>query len=182
MTATRTETDSFGPIEVPASAYWQLLEIDCLEYTVMVRQDVAIDSAGKVLRAAAGTGSSKIEYRTTMAAYASVACRLGNISGEPLNSVAAAVSQVTINCQAVTIKPAAVTKGDAYLTFNASPAIDTLSYNWTVSAGTILSGQGTPSILVNAAIPAGESITASVELGTHPSCRNRAASATVTMP
>ncbi len=167
---------------VPASAYWQLLEIDCLEYTVMVRQDVAIDSAGKVLRAAAGTGSSKIEYRTTMAAYASVACRLGNISGEPLNSVAAAVSQVTINCQAVTIKPAAVTKGDAYLTFNASPAIDTLSYNWTVSAGTILSGQGTPSILVNAAIPAGESITASVELGTHPSCRNRAASATVTMP
>ncbi len=167
---------------VPASAYWQLLEIDCLEYTVMVRQDVAVDSTGKVLRAVAGTGSSKIEYHTTMAAYASVACRLGVISGEPLNSVAAAVSQVTFNCQAVMIKPAAVTKGETYVTFNASPAIDTLSYNWTVSAGTILSGQGTSSILVNAAIPAGESITASVELGTNPSCRNRVASATVRMP
>jgi TPR repeat protein len=167
---------------VPASAYWQLLEIDCLEYTVMVRQDAAVDSAGKVLRAAAGTGSSKIEYRTTMAAYASVACRLGNISGEPLNSVAAAVSQVTIDCQAVTIKPAALNKGDTHVTFNASPAIAALSYNWTVSAGTILSGQGTSSILVDASIPAGESITTSVELGTHPSCRNRVASATVTMP
>jgi len=44
-------------------------------------------------------------------------------------------------------------------------------YNWTVSAGTITSGQGTPSITVSTDGLAGQSVTATVELvGVDPSC------------
>lgn len=41
----------------------------------------------------------------------------------------------------------------------------TPSYNWSITAGTIISGQGTPSISVDTAGLAGQSITASVEVG-----------------
>ena len=55
----------------------------------------------------------------------------------------------------------------------------TPTYNWTVSAGTISSGQGTPSITVDTASTAGQSITATVELGgLDPSC-GRTASCSV---
>jgi hypothetical protein len=41
-----------------------------------------------------------------------------------------------------------------------------VTYNWTVSAGTIESGQGTPSIVVRTAIgDAGSNVTATVEIG-----------------
>jgi PKD-like domain len=51
----------------------------------------------------------------------------------------------------------------------ATPAIS--GYNWTVSAGTITSGQGTPSITVSTDGLAGQSVTATVELaGVDPSC------------
>ncbi|MEP7076615.1 MAG: hypothetical protein ABI878_12485, partial [Acidobacteriota bacterium] len=43
---------------------------------------------------------------------------------------------------------------------------DTVTYNWTVSEGTIASGQGTPSITVTAPMSAaGGNITATVEIG-----------------
>jgi len=59
-----------------------------------------------------------------------------------------------------------------------TPAV-TPTYNWTVSAGTITSGQGTSSITVNTAGTAGQSITGTVELGgLDPSC-GRTASCTV---
>jgi hypothetical protein len=52
---------------------------------------------------------------------------------------------------------------------DATPAIS--GYNWTVSAGTITSGQGTPSITVSTDGLAGQSVTATVELaGVDPSC------------
>jgi len=40
-----------------------------------------------------------------------------------------------------------------------------VTYNWTVSAGTITSGQGTPSITVDTTGQAGQNITATVEIG-----------------
>ena len=53
------------------------------------------------------------------------------------------------------------------------------TYNWTVSAGTITSGQGTSSITVDTTGVGGGSITATVEIGgVDPSC-NRTASCTV---
>lgn len=61
-----------------------------------------------------------------------------------------------------------------------TPAV-TPTYNWTVSAGTITSGQGTSSITVNTTGTAGQSITASVELGgLDPSC-GRTSSCTVSV-
>jgi hypothetical protein len=52
------------------------------------------------------------------------------------------------------------------------------TYNWTVSAGTITSGQGTSSITVDTKGLGGQSITATVEIGgVDPSC-NRTASCT----
>src|SRR5207253_10341980 len=41
----------------------------------------------------------------------------------------------------------------------------TPSYNWTVSAGRIISGQGTPSITVDTAGMAGQTIRASLDVG-----------------
>src|SRR6185436_15015832 len=52
---------------------------------------------------------------------------------------------------------------------NATPAIS--GYNWTVSAGTITSGQGTPSITVSTDNLGGQSVTATLEVGgVDPSC------------
>src|SRR6266852_4594808 len=54
------------------------------------------------------------------------------------------------------------------LTFNASIAGDPsikLTFKWTVSAGKITSGQGTPSISVDMSGAWGQSLTATVEVG-----------------
>ena len=56
-----------------------------------------------------------------------------------------------------------------------------VTYNWTVSAGTISSGQGTSSITVDTAGLGGQSVTATVELGgLDPSC-SRTASCTTSV-
>jgi hypothetical protein len=66
----------------------------------------------------------------------------------------------------------------ATVSVNVSGGVGTPTYNWSVSAGTISSGQGTSSITVNTAGQAGQSITATVELGgLDPSC-SRTASCT----
>jgi hypothetical protein len=50
-----------------------------------------------------------------------------------------------------------------------------VTYNWSVSTGKIMSGQGTPTITVDTAGLAGQSVTASVELGgLDPSCQRTA--------
>jgi len=56
-----------------------------------------------------------------------------------------------------------------------------VTYNWSVSAGTISSGQGTSSITVNTDTLGGQSVTATVELsGLDPSC-SRTASCTTSV-
>ncbi len=74
--------------------------------------------------------------------------------------------------------PSEVEQGSP-LTFNASAGGDsTITYNWTVSAGTISSGQGTSSITVDTATLGGQTVTATVEIGgLDPSC-SRTASCT----
>jgi len=70
--------------------------------------------------------------------------------------------------------------GPVTFTANVSGGSGNQTYNWSVSAGTISSGQGTSSITVNGS--AGQSITATVELGgLDPSC-GRTASCTVQFP
>jgi hypothetical protein len=77
--------------------------------------------------------------------------------------------------------PADVDLG-APITFTASIGGDmNVTYNWTVSAGTISSGQGTSSITVDTAGLGGQSVTATVELGgLDPSC-SRTASCTTSV-
>ena len=73
--------------------------------------------------------------------------------------------QVSVSC------PADVEEG-APITFTASvtggDTTVTGTYNWSVSAGTITSGQGTPTITVDTAGIGGQTVTASVDVGGYP--------------
>ena len=66
------------------------------------------------------------------------------------------------------------------ITFTASVSGDaSVTYNWSVSAGTISSGQGTSSITVDTAGLGGQTVTATVELGgLDPSCSKTASCST----
>jgi hypothetical protein len=69
------------------------------------------------------------------------------------------------------------------ITFTASvagsPTPPVSGYNWSVSAGTITSGQGTTSIAVSTANLAGQTVTATVEVaGIDPSCSRTGSSST----
>ena len=69
------------------------------------------------------------------------------------------------------------------IAFNATvtggPANVTATYNWSVSAGTITSGQGTPSISVETAGLGGQTVTATVEIvGYDPACGKTASCST----
>jgi hypothetical protein len=85
-------------------------------------------------------------------------------------------------CPTISVScPASVAQGSP-LTFTASVSGDmSVTYNWTVSAGTISSGQGTSSITVDTAGLGGQSVTATAELGgLDPSC-SRTASCTTSI-
>jgi hypothetical protein len=66
------------------------------------------------------------------------------------------------------------------MTFTASVSGADVTYNWTVSAGTISSGQGTSSITVDTmGLAPGSNVTATVDLGgVAPDCRGTSDSAT----
>jgi hypothetical protein len=70
------------------------------------------------------------------------------------------------------------------ITFTASVSGDmSVTYNWSVSAGTISSGQGTSSITVDTAGLGGQTVTATVELGgLDPSCSRTASCTTGIRP
>jgi hypothetical protein len=71
------------------------------------------------------------------------------------------------------------------ITFTASLSGDAnVTYNWTVSAGTISSGQGTSSITVDTAGLGGQTVTATLELGgLDPACsRTASCSTNITLP
>ncbi|HQU93418.1 MAG TPA: hypothetical protein PLK77_14025 [Pyrinomonadaceae bacterium] len=78
-------------------------------------------------------------------------------------------------CPSLTVSgPSGITNPGDAMTFTANVSggtQDSVTYNWTVSAGTITSGQGTPSISVDTTGLAGQSVTATVEIGgTDPTC------------
>jgi hypothetical protein len=70
------------------------------------------------------------------------------------------------------------------ITFNASVGSDAnVTYNWSVSAGTITGGQGTNTITVDTAGLGGQTVTATVELGgLDPSCSRTASCSTSVKP
>lgn len=79
-----------------------------------------------------------------------------------------------INCECARVDvsgPAGITNPGDTMTFTANVTAGTYdpTYNWTVSAGTIVSGQGTPSITVQTTPEmAGTSVTATVDIGGAP--------------
>jgi hypothetical protein len=79
--------------------------------------------------------------------------------------------------------PSEVDQGQP-ITFTASLSFDAnVTYNWSVSAGTISSGQGTSSITVDTAGLAGQTVTATVELGgLDPSCAKSNSASTMVRP
>ena len=89
--------------------------------------------------------------------------------------------QVTVNCpsQVEDGSPATFTANFTQGTPEVSP-----TYNWTVSAGTITSGQGTSSITVDTKGTGGQTITATVEVGgVDPTCNRTASCSTpVSLP
>jgi hypothetical protein len=86
-------------------------------------------------------------------------------------------------CPTVSVScPSSVELGSP-ITFSSSTAAN-VTYNWSVSAGTISSGQGTSSITVDTAGLGGQTVTATVELGgLDPACsRTASCSTSVTAP
>jgi len=73
------------------------------------------------------------------------------------------------NCSTVSVSgPAGITNPGDSMTFTATVTGD-VTYNWTVSSGTIESGQGTPSIRVSTTKEmAGSNVTATVNIGNTP--------------
>jgi hypothetical protein len=87
-------------------------------------------------------------------------------------------------CPTVSVTcPSDVDQGGA-LTFNASVnPTGNVTYNWSVSAGTIASGQGTSSITVDTGTLGGQSVTATVEVGgLDPACTKTASCTTAVKP
>ena len=88
-------------------------------------------------------------------------------------------------CPAVSVScPSSVDPGSA-ITFSSSlTSSANVTYNWSVSAGTISSGQGTSAITVDTAGLGGQTVTATVEVGgLDPSCARTASCSTqVTAP
>jgi hypothetical protein len=87
-------------------------------------------------------------------------------------------------CPTVSVScPADVDQGQP-ITFTSSVSSDVnVTYNWSVSAGTISSGQGTSSITVDTAGLAGQTVTATLELGgLDPACSRTASCSTSVRP
>jgi hypothetical protein len=88
-------------------------------------------------------------------------------------------------CPTISVScPSSVDPGSA-ITFNSSLSSSAnVTYNWSVSAGTISSGQGTSSITVDTAGLGGQTVTATVEVGgLDPACsRTASCSTSVTAP
>jgi hypothetical protein len=83
-------------------------------------------------------------------------------------------------CPTVSVScPSEVDEGQA-ITFTSSVSSDTnVTYNWSVSAGTISSGQGTSSIAVDTTGLGGQTVTATLELGgLDPACSRTASCST----
>lgn len=89
------------------------------------------------------------------------------------------VTPTPCNCPTISVSgPAGITNPGDTITFTANGGSSDTTYNWSVSAGTIESGQGTPSITVSTtADMAGGNVTATVETGGTPAecnCPNTA--------
>jgi hypothetical protein len=80
-------------------------------------------------------------------------------------------------CSSITVTGIAGEGPNALFSANVTSLVENLTYNWSVSSGTIEAGQGT--LQINVAGLTGESVTAMVEVGGGPASCPSTASATV---
>jgi hypothetical protein len=89
-------------------------------------------------------------------------------------TVAACDCVIDCNCPTLSVTgPAGVTDRGGSMTFTANVSggsAQNITYNWSVSAGTIASGQGTPSITVTAPSDGTPNVTATVTIGLDVDC------------
>jgi len=159
----------------------------CNDSTSVTVNTTAVDPEGDVL-----TYNYTVSAGRVVGSGASVSWDLGGVApgsytitagvddgcgicGKTMTQTVAVVTcpDCKINCSCASISisgPAGVTAPGATMTFTANVSGGSqdvpLTYNWTVSAGTIVSGQGTPSIVVQ--VPADNpptNVTASLEVG-----------------
>jgi hypothetical protein len=82
-------------------------------------------------------------------------------------------------CPSITVTGVAGDGPTALFSANVTSMVDGLTYNWLVSSGTIDSGQG--SLQIHVAGVAGETVTASVEIGGVPAACPNTASESVSL-
>lgn len=89
--------------------------------------------------------------------------------------------EISISCPTGDVQPGSPATVSVNVTGGGNPSV---TYNWSVSSGSISGGQGTPSITVDTASLAGQTVTATVEIGgLPPECdRTRSCSFTVVAP
>lgn len=80
-------------------------------------------------------------------------------------------------CPSITVTGVAEDGPNALFSANVTSLVDNFSYNWSVSSGAIEAGQGT--LQINVSGSAGQSITATLEVGGVPASCPGTASATV---
>jgi hypothetical protein len=86
-------------------------------------------------------------------------------------------------CPTVSVSCPSEVDAGAPITYTASVGDGNVTYNWSVSAGTISSGQGTSTITVDTAGLAGQTVTATLEVGgLAPSCSRTASCSTSVKP
>lgn len=124
-----------------------------------------------------GTYTATVEVRDKdkHSATASVSVTISNCADcKPIF----ACSTISVSCQDK------VKEGtDASFTANVSEATDVITYNWTVSEGSISSGQGTKTITVQTKNLKGKTITATVEVGgLDPACGRTSTGSTEVTP
>jgi hypothetical protein len=98
-------------------------------------------------------------------------------------SVTVAECRCEVPCPVVSVSCTDAVDEGQPITFTASvsggPSSVSATYNWSVSAGTITSGQGTPTITVDTAGLGGQTVTASVDVGGYaPACSRTASCST----
>jgi hypothetical protein len=89
--------------------------------------------------------------------------------------------EISISCPTGDVPVGSPATVSVNVTGGGNPSV---TYNWSVSSGTISSGQGTPSITIDTTSLGGQTVTATVEIGgLPPECdRTRSCSFTVTTP
>jgi hypothetical protein len=86
-------------------------------------------------------------------------------------------------CPTISVSCPSEVDAGAPITITSSGGDGNVTYNWSISAGTITSGQGTSSIVVDTTGLAGQSVTATLEVGgLDPSCSRTASCTTPVKP